>query len=154
LLTKINLLKKEEDQKRIKIKLGIIIFITIIYKMIDYRNIEKETLKNKNYRKVLYTVPGKNQLVLMSLKPGEDIPKEIHQHTSQFFRIEKGKGIAIVGDKTYRLKDGMSLIIPPNKKHYIKNTSKTEDLKIYTIYSPGVHPPNRVDKRQPLNDEH
>jgi len=119
-----------------------------------HKNIEKETIKNNNYRKVLYTVPGKNQLVLMSLKPSEDIPEEIHNDISQFFRVEKGKGIAIINNKKYKLKDGMSLIIPPGAKHYIKNTSKTDDLKMYTIYSPDSHPPKKINRRQPKNEKH
>jgi len=122
--------------------------------MIFHKNIEKETIKNNNYRKVLYTVPGKNQLVLMSLKPSEDIPKEIHSKISQFIRVEKGKGIAIINNKKYKLKDGMSLVIPPKAEHYIKNTSKTEDLKMYTIYSPDNHPKNKINKRQPKNEKH
>ena len=122
--------------------------------MADHRNIEKDTLKNNNYRKVLYTVPGKNQLVLMSLKPGEDIPKETHNKISQFFRVEKGKGLAIINNKKYKLKDGMSIIIPPKAEHYIYNTSKTEDFKLYTIYSPDNHSPNKINRRQPKNEKH
>ena len=120
--------------------------------MVFHKNIEKLTLNNKNYRKVLYTVKGKNQLVLMSLIPGEDIPTEIHNNISQFFRIEKGRGVAIIDDKRYILKDGMSIIIPPGSQHYIKNTSKKDDLKMYSIYSPENHSGNRLDKRQPKND--
>ena len=116
----------------------------------DHRNIEKETLKNNYYRKVLYTIKNKTQLVLMSLKPGEDIPIEIHKHIAQFFRVENGKGIAIINGKTYKLKDGSSLIIPPNSEHYIKNTSKNKDLKMYTLYSPPNHPHNKINKRQPI----
>ena len=122
--------------------------------MVDYRNIEKDTLKNKMYRKVLHTVPGKNQLVLMSLKPGEDIPKETHKKISQFIRIESGKGHAIIDGKKYILKDGNSIIIPPKAEHYIKNTSKTNDLKLYTIYSPEAHSPNKTNRRQPKNESH
>lgn len=117
-----------------------------------YKNIEKITLKNKNYRKVLHTDKGKSQLVLMSLIPGEDIPKEIHPTISQFFRVEKGKGIAIIDGKKYKLEDGFAIIISPGSEHYIKNISKTEDLKMYSIYSPENHPEKRVDKRQPKND--
>ena len=117
-----------------------------------HKNIEKETLKNNNYRKVIYTVPDKNQLVFMSLNVGEDIPKEIHPHISQFFRVEKGEGLAIIDGKKYKLKDGSGLIIPPGAQHYIKNTSKTDKLKLYSIYSPPNHPPNRVNKRQPKTE--
>ena len=119
-----------------------------------HRNIEKETIKNDNYRKVLYTVKGKNQLVLMSLNPGEDIPEEVHSKISQFFRVEAGKGYAKIDGKRYTLKDGFTIIIPPGSKHYIKNTSKTEKLKMYSIYSPENHPEELVNKRQPLYDHH
>lgn len=118
----------------------------------DHRNIEKETIKNKNYMKVLYTVKGNMQLVLMSLNPGEDIPEEIHNNITQFFRIESGMGYAKINGKRYTLKDGFTLIIPPGSKHYIKNTSKTEPLKLYSIYSPEHHPNKKINKRQPLYD--
>jgi len=114
-----------------------------------YKNIEKETLKNNYYRKVLHTDKGKSQLVLMCLNPGEDIPLETHNNVSQFFRIESGKGLAIVDGKKILLKDGSALIVSPGSKHYIKNTSKTMKLKLYSIYSPDEHSPNRIDKRQP-----
>lgn len=119
-----------------------------------HTNIEDDTIKNNDYRHVIFT--GKHeQLVLMSLKPGEDIPEEIHDHLDQFFRIEKGEGEAIVGDDKikYPLKDGISIIIPAGTKHYIKNTSSTDDLKIYTIYSPPNHPANRIDPRQPKEQD-
>lgn len=122
--------------------------------MVDYRNIEKDTIKNKLYRKVVFTVPGKTQLVLMSLKPGEDIPMEIHKYITQFIRVEKGRGFCIVSGKKYTLKDGISITIPNNKKHYIKNTSKTQDLKMYILYSPEEHPRDKINKRQPENDHH
>jgi mannose-6-phosphate isomerase-like protein (cupin superfamily) len=101
-------------------------------------NIEKSTIKNNLYRKILYT-NSKQQLVLMSLKPNETIPLEKHLKTSQFIRVENGNGIAQISDKKYILKYGSVLIIPPNTYHFIKNTSETEDLKLYTIYSPPVH---------------
>lgn len=102
-------------------------------------NIEKATKKNKQYRKIINTVPNLFQLVLMSLKPGEDIPLESHDDGVQFIRVESGKGIAIVGKTRYKLSDGSIIIIKPGQKHYVKNTSKTEDLKLYTIYTPPVH---------------
>ena len=118
--------------------------------MYYHNNIEKETLKNNHYRKVLYTDKGKSQLVLMCLNPGEDIPLETHDDVSQFFQIKSGKGIAFIDNQKKLLKDGTTLIISPGSKHYIKNTSKTTKLKLYSIYSPDEHPPNRVDKRQPF----
>jgi mannose-6-phosphate isomerase-like protein (cupin superfamily) len=115
-------------------------------------NIEKETINNKNYRKVIYT-DSKQQIVLMSLNPGEYIHRETHNGT-QFFRIEQGTGIAEIGTirKKIKLKDGISLSVPPKTLHKIINTSKTQTLKIYTIYSPPQHKPNDIDKRQPADD--
>lgn len=101
-------------------------------------NIEKETLENGNFRKVLYT--GKNtQLVLMSLKPKEDIGMEVHEDNDQFFRFEKGEGKCVIDDSEYEVKDGSVIIVPKGAKHNIINTSLTEDLKLYTLYSPPHH---------------
>lgn len=111
-------------------------------------NIEKETIKNTNYRNVIYT-DKYQQLVLMCLNVGEFIHLEKHVGT-QFFRIEKGSGIAEIGIKKnkFLLKDGISLTVPPNTLHKIINTNKTEPLKLYTIYSPPQHKPNEITKRQ------
>lgn len=101
-------------------------------------NIENDTLENGNFRKVLYT--GKNsQLVLMNLKPKEEIGMEVHGGNDQFFRFEKGEGRCIIDDNEYDLKDGVAIIVPAGAKHNIINTSETEDLKMYTIYSPAHH---------------
>lgn len=101
-------------------------------------NIEKETLENENFRKVLYT--GRNsQLVLMSLKPKEEIGMEVHEENDQFFRFEKGEGKCIIDGNEYDLKDGVAIIVPAGAQHNIINTSETEDLKLYTIYSPAHH---------------
>lgn len=116
---------------------------------VDYRNIEQETLKNELYRKVLYSVPNRFQLVLMCLKPGEDIPVEVHSKGVQFIRVESGTGKAVVNRIVYRLKDGVTITIPPGAKHYISNTSRTKSLKLYAVYTPPEHAPNRVNKRQP-----
>jgi mannose-6-phosphate isomerase-like protein (cupin superfamily) len=112
-------------------------------------NIEKAVINNKNYRKVLYT-DAKQQLVVMSLEPGEDIPLESHNGT-QFFRIEHGKGSAIVKKKKILLKEGTALFVPKNIKHYIKNTSNKKCLKFYSIYSPPQHHPETLHKRQPCD---
>ena len=116
---------------------------------VDYRNIEDDTLDNQLYRKVLYTVPQKFQLVLMTLKPGEYIPAEVHDKQVQFIRVESGEGVSIVNGKKYKLENGVSITIPPKKKHFVANVSKTKDLKLYTIYAPPEHPPTRKNKRQP-----
>ncbi len=101
-------------------------------------NIEKDTVENTNFRKVLYT--GKNsQLVLMSLKPKEEIGMEVHEENDQFFRFEKGEGKCIIDDNEYELKDGVAIIVPAGAQHNIINTSEEEDLKLYTIYSPAHH---------------
>ena len=97
-------------------------------------NIEKSTLQNNNYRKIIYT-DAKMQLVLMSVV--NDIPEEKHSGT-QFIRIEKGRGVAHIGGMRFNLKDGVSVIIPPNTLHYIKNTGD-DDLKLYSIYTPPEH---------------
>jgi mannose-6-phosphate isomerase-like protein (cupin superfamily) len=101
-------------------------------------NIEKEALENKNFRKVLYT--GKHsQLVLMSLKPNEEIGMEIHPDNDQFFRFEKGEGKCVIDGNEYILGDGSVIVVPAGAEHNIINTSSSEDLKLYTIYSPAHH---------------
>ena len=101
-------------------------------------NIEEETIENTNFRKVLYT--GKHsQLVLMSLKPNEEIGTEIHADNDQFFRIEKGTGKCIIDGNSYELKDGSAIVVPAGAEHNVINTSGLEDLKLYTIYSPAHH---------------
>jgi len=117
-------------------------------KGIFYDNIEKLTLSNENYREVLST-NNNLQLVLMNIPPGQDIPYEIHEGHDQFFRIESGKGEAIVGNKTYELKDGIALVIPSGTEHTIKNTGD-KPLKLYSIYAPPEHNYDRVDKVKPI----
>ena len=108
-------------------------------------NIERDTLKNKNFRKVIYT--GKNsQLVLMSLKPNEEIGLETHPENDQFLRFEGGTGRVIVDESKYTVKDGDAVVIPAGAKHNVVNTSATEELKIYTIYSPPHHKDGTVHK--------
>jgi len=101
-------------------------------------NIEKETLENENFRKVLYTSKH-SQLVLMKLLPNEEIGMEIHQDNDQFFRIEKGQGKCIIDGNEYEIKDGSAVVVPAGAEHNIVNVSATDDLKLYTIYSPSHH---------------
>ena len=110
-------------------------------------NIELKTLKNNYYRNVIET-KGSMQLVLMSLNKGEDIPMEIHKNTTQFFRIESGRGKIVNNGVIHYVKNGSSIIIPPNTKHYVKQLGNLP-LKLYTIYSPPLHKPNEKNKRQP-----
>lgn len=101
-------------------------------------DIEKDVLENNNFRKVVYT--GKHiQLVLMSLKGGEEIGSEIHPETDQFFRFESGHGKCIIEGKEYSLKSGDAVIVPAGAKHNIINTDPKEDLKLYTLYAPPHH---------------
>lgn len=101
-------------------------------------NIEKETKNNSDFRRVLYT--GKNtQLVLMSLKPLEDIGMEVHNDVDQFFRFESGEGKVIIDGVEHLVKDGDAVIVPCSAKHNVVNTSKKLELKLYTIYSPPEH---------------
>ncbi len=101
-------------------------------------NIEQETLKNENFRKVLYTAQH-SQLVLMSLNPNEEIGTEVHEIVDQFIRIESGVGKAVLDDEEYPLSDGVALVVPAGTKHNIINTSSTNKMKLYTIYSPAHH---------------
>lgn len=100
-------------------------------------NIEQETLENKNFRKVLYTSKN-SQLVVMSLLPGEEIGMETHQ-LDQFIRIERGKGRAVLNGKEYELNDGSAVVISAGTEHNIINISTTEEMKLYTVYSPPNH---------------
>jgi len=108
-------------------------------------NIEKDTLGNSNFRRVLYT--GKNsQLVLMNLKPGEEIGEEVHETIDQFFRFEKGEGIVSIDGVKQKVVDGDAVIVPAGARHNVMNISKTADLKLYTIYSPPEHIDGTVRK--------
>jgi mannose-6-phosphate isomerase-like protein (cupin superfamily) len=108
-------------------------------------NLEEETKKNTDFRKVLYT--GKySQLVLMCLKPKEDIGEETHDDVDQFFRFEEGEGVVIIDATKHTVKDGSGVIVPSGAKHNIINTSSTKNLKLYTIYSPPEHQDKVVRK--------
>jgi mannose-6-phosphate isomerase-like protein (cupin superfamily) len=109
-------------------------------------HIEKETNKNNYFRKVLFT--GKHaQLVVMCLLPGEEIGNEVHPNVDQFFRIEKGTAKFVFNGKEKHIAvDGSAVIVPAGTYHNVINTSKTQKLKLYTIYSPPNHPPKTVHK--------
>ena len=100
--------------------------------------IEKETRKNADFRRVLYT--GKHsQLVLMNLKPLEEIGAETHEDVDQFFRFERGEGKVVIDGVEHRVKDGNGIIVPAGARHNVINTSKRATLRLYTIYSPPEH---------------
>ena len=109
--------------------------------------IEKQTVANNFFRKVLFT--GKHeQLVLMSLKPSEEIGNEVHPNVDQFFRIESGEAKFVLrnGKEKHIAKDGFSVIVPAGTWHNVINNSKTRKLKLYTVYSPPNHPKGTIHK--------
>jgi len=118
-------------------------------------DIEKDTLENSKFRKVLYT--GKHsQLVLMSLRPKEDIGMETHPENDQFFRFEAGEGRVIIDGNVYEVSDGVAIIVPAGAKHNVINMSDSKELKLYTIYSPSHHKDGIVretKKEAEANDE-
>jgi mannose-6-phosphate isomerase-like protein (cupin superfamily) len=117
-------------------------------------NIEDATTKNSDYRRVLFTAKH-TQLVLMNLKPGEEIGEEVHE-LDQFIRFEAGEGSVILDGKTHRVSDGFAVVIPAGTRHNVVNHSKTADLKLYSLYSPPEHKDKTVHKtkREADADEH
>ena len=110
-------------------------------------NIEKDTLSNSDFRRVLYT--GKHsQLVLMNLRPSEEIGEEVHETIDQFIRFEKGEGIVSIDGIKRNVADGDAVVIPAGARHNVINTSKTAELKLYTIYSPPEHQDGTVRKKK------
>ena len=108
--------------------------------------LDVETLKNKNYRKEFETTSDM-QIVLMSLKPGEEIGNEVHKHVDQFFRLEGGEARFVFNGKTKHIvKNGGSVVVPAGTFHNIINNSKTKKLKLYTVYSPPNHPKGTIHK--------
>ena len=107
-------------------------------------NIEKDTLENDNFRKVL-TTNKFSQLVVMNLKPGENIGMEVHDDVDQFIRIEKGSGKAVLDGKDYPIEDDFAVVIPAGTEHDIINESDGE-MKLYSIYSPAEHSDGTIHK--------
>ena len=116
-------------------------------------DLEKATKDNNYFRKVLYTAPH-SQLVLMCLKPREDIGMEVHDKEDQFFRVDEGEGKAILNDTEYILKDGYCVVIPAGTMHNILNTSEDKELKMYTIYSPAHHPDKTLHETKEIAMQH
>lgn len=108
-------------------------------------NIEMDTLENEDFRRVLFTGPN-TQLVLMTLAPGEDIGLETHDAVDQFLRIESGVGIVVLDGEKSDLVDGSSVVIPAGVEHNVINTSDDEPLRLYTLYSPPEHPDGTVHR--------
>ena len=112
--------------------------------MIGYvGKIEAETLANTDFRRVIFT-GAHQQLVLMSLLPGEEIGMEVHETVDQFFRFESGQGKVIMNGEESLVTDGAGVIVPAGTNHNIINISQTESLKLYTIYSPPNHPAGTI----------
>ena len=112
-------------------------------------SLEELTLKNANFRKVLYT--GKReQLVLMALAPGEDIGREMHAEVDQFFRVEEGIARFVFGPGDEHLvRAGDAVLVPAGTFHDVVNASSTKLLKLYTIYSPPQHPEGTIQHTKP-----
>lgn len=107
-------------------------------------SIEELSVNNKNFRQVLYTA-AHSQLVVMSLNPGEEIGEEVHD-VDQFLRVETGVGRAVLDGQAYDIKDGWAVVVPAEQRHNIINTSQSEPMKLYTIYSPAHHKDGVVHK--------
>lgn len=101
-------------------------------------DIEEKTQQNSYFRQVLYT--GQHvQLVVMSLKPKEEIGLEVHEITDQFLRVEKGIGKVVMNGEEHEITDGTAIVVPAGTKHNVINTSQTDELKLYTVYAPPHH---------------
>jgi mannose-6-phosphate isomerase-like protein (cupin superfamily) len=111
-------------------------------------NIDDITERNRYFRRVLSTTPTM-QVVAMSLRPGEEIGSEVHPYITQFVKIEKGTGVAVMDNIPYELFAGVAVVIPAGTQHNIINTSRTEYLRLYTVYSPPNHPRGRLDLEKP-----
>jgi mannose-6-phosphate isomerase-like protein (cupin superfamily) len=116
-------------------------------------NIEEKTLRNPNFRHVLYTTP-RSQLVIMTLEPGDDIGLEKHEDHDQFIRIEAGYGEAILDGELHVLEDGVALVIPAGTEHNIINTSPSEKMRLYTLYTPPEHPDGIIHETKAVADEY
>lgn len=116
-------------------------------------NIEKATLENGDYRRVLYTAKS-SQLVLMDIRPGEEIGEEVH-HLDQFLRIEQGEAKVILDGVETAVFDAWAIVIPAGARHNVINTSNNIDLKLYSIYSPPEHKDGTVHRtKADAQEEH
>ncbi len=106
-------------------------------------NIERLTIENKAFRRVLFTAKHQ-QLVVMRIPPGEEVGMEVHATIDQFFRVEQGEAKIIMDGKEHRIPDGGTAIVPAGTTHNVINPSRGKDLLLYTVYSPPEHPPGTV----------
>ena len=114
-------------------------------------NIEEATVRNEDFRRVLYT--GANlQLVLMTLQPGDEIGAEVHPDRDQFFRIEEGEGVIDIDGRENRVADDFAVIVPAGARHNVRNTG-SQPLRLYTIYAPPEHKDQVVQSTKAEADE-
>jgi mannose-6-phosphate isomerase-like protein (cupin superfamily) len=116
-------------------------------------DIEQRTLESDHFREVLYTGPHM-QLVIMTLKPGEEIGLERHEGHDQFIRVEAGEGVALLDGERHALADGVSVVIPAGTEHNVINTSRTQPMRLYTLYAPPEHPDGTLHRTKAEADEH
>jgi mannose-6-phosphate isomerase-like protein (cupin superfamily) len=107
-------------------------------------DIEDQTEENRDFRRVLYTGPHM-QLVLMSLAPGEELGEEVHETTDQFFRVEEGKGEVVIDGRETRIESDIAIVVPAGTRHNVRNTGH-KPLKLYTLYAPPEHPDGTVHR--------
>jgi mannose-6-phosphate isomerase-like protein (cupin superfamily) len=107
-------------------------------------DIEDRTEDNRDFRRVLYTGPHM-QLVVMSLQPGEDIGEEVHEHTDQFFRVEEGRGEFSIDGRVTRVERDTAVLVPAGARHNVRNTGQ-KPLKLYTLYAPPQHADGTVHR--------
>ena len=114
-------------------------------------DIERQTVENSDFRRVLYT--GQHlQLVVMTLQPGDEIGSEVHEDRDQFFRFEEGNGQVDIDENTYDVVDGSGLIVPSGARHNVRNTGDGP-LKLYTLYGPPEHKDGVVQPTKAEADE-
>jgi mannose-6-phosphate isomerase-like protein (cupin superfamily) len=116
-------------------------------------NIEERTLAGNNFREVLYTT-ARSQLVIMTLQPGEEIGLEKHEGHDQFIRVEAGLGVAILDGEKHPLEDGVAVVIPAGTEHNVINTSDSEPMRLYTLYTPPEHPDGIIHATKAEADEY
>ena len=117
-------------------------------------NIEEQTLENKDFRRVLFT--GKNsQLVVMNIQPGDEIGEEVHEEHDQFLRVEAGEAKFIIDGNVVTGGDGFAVVVPAGSMHNVINIG-SDELKLYTIYSPAEHPDGTVHhtKQEAIESHH
>jgi mannose-6-phosphate isomerase-like protein (cupin superfamily) len=116
-------------------------------------NIEQRTLESDHFREVLYTGPHM-QLVIMTLEPGEEIGLERHEGHDQFIRVEAGEGVALLDGERHALADGVAVVIPAGTEHNVINTSRTQPMRLYTLYAPPEHPDGTLHRTKAEADEY